>query len=233
MVAPVGVRKLSQKEVLQDIRSGMDETALRKKYNLSVNGLRNLYDMLIAAKLLGPDLKPVPRKLNISDIVADIGAGKSKSELMKKYGLSEDMLRLVSRKILAERGTRSPDDDPDTLIEDVPGFLATREFVRHEVDFELPIYEASRPEIHGMVRDVSEEGVGVAGISADIGDVKMLVVLGDEFGQFSSFEFEGYCRWCYTDAGDGTCLTGFGINKISKNDLQQLHKLVRVVTTGG
>jgi uncharacterized protein (DUF433 family) len=233
MVTPVVVRKVPQREVLQDIRSGMDETAICKKYNLSVKGLNNLYDLLIAAKLLGPEFKPVPRKLSISDFIADIGAGMSKDDLMKKYGLSEDMLRLASRKILAKRGKNIPDYGPETLIEDMPGLLATREFVRHEVDFELPIYELSRPDVHGLVRDVSEEGIGVSGIRADIGDVKTLVVLGDDFGQFSSFEFEGYCRWCYTDPADGTSLTGFGINKISKGDLRQLQKLVLVVTTGG
>ena len=53
--------------------------------------------------------------------------------------------------------------------------------------------------MHGFVRDISEEGVGVAGIEAKVGDLKTLVILGDEFGEFSSFEFEAYCRWCYAD----------------------------------
>lgn len=227
------VRKVSQKEVLHDIRAGMDERALRKKYNLSADGLKNLYETLITAKLLGPDLKPIARKLSISDFVTDIGGGMSKSDLMKKYGLSEDMLRLASKKILAKRVKTLPDDDPETLVEDVPGLVATREFVRHEVDFDLPVYDATCPEILGAVRDVSEEGVGVTGIRANLGEHKTLVVLSDEFGQFSSFEFEGYCRWCYTDPRDGACLTGFGVNKISKDDLRQLQKLVRVVTTSG
>ena len=34
------------------------------------------------------------------------------------------------------------------------------------------------------MRDVSEEGVGVAGIEAKVGDLKTLVILGDEFGEF-------------------------------------------------
>jgi hypothetical protein len=83
------------------------------------------------------------------------------------------------------------------------------------------------------VRDVSEEGVSVTGIEANVGDVKTLVILGDELGQFSSFELEGYCRWRFADAADGTCLTGFAINKISENDLKQLQILVRLVVTGG
>ncbi len=105
--------------------------------------------------------------------------------------------------------------------------------MRHEVDFEVLIYEASRPEIHGTVRDISEEGVGVAGIEANRGEVKTLVVLGDELGEFSSFEFEAYCRWRFAEAEIGTYLTGFAISKISENDLRQLRKLLRLIAVGG
>ncbi|MBI4961735.1 MAG: PilZ domain-containing protein [Desulfomonile tiedjei] len=228
----MAVSSVSVKEVLQDIRSGMDETAIQKKYRLSDKGLTKLYEKLIEANLLEPDLRPVSRKLNIARILADIRAGMSNSDLMKKYNLSEEMLRQASKKILAARGIRSA-DEPETLIEEPREFLATREFVRHEVDFELPIYEITRPEIHGMVRDISEEGVSVTGIEANEGDLKTLVILGDEFGQFSSFEFQGYCRWRFADPTDGTCVTGFAINKISEKDLRQLQTLVRLVVTGG
>ncbi len=227
------VRKLSRNEVLKDIRSGMDENALRLKYKLSVNGLKALYKKLIEAGVLQPDLSPIHRRLNLKEILADIKKGMSQADLMGKYDLSADMLRKVSQKLLAARGVRSASDGPDTVIEESPDFVATRELVRHEVDFDLPVYEPSRPETHGLVQDVSEEGVGIAGIQANVGDVKTLVVMGDDFGEFSSFEFEGYCRWGFTDAEDGTCLTGFAISKISENDLGQLRKLVRLVTVGG
>jgi Mor family transcriptional regulator len=222
-------RKVPQREVLEDIRSGMDETAISRKYNLSAQGVNRLYQKLIAAKLLGPDLKPVSRKVNLLQIVADIRAGMSNPDIMEKYKLSEDMLRQVSKKLLEARMTRSADDEPETTIEERSDFLATGEFVRHEVDLDVPIYEAGRPDNQGVVRDISEEGVGVAGIEAKVGDLKTLVILGDEFGEFSSFEFEAYCRWSYADAADGACLTGFAISKISNNDFQQLEKLVRLV----
>jgi uncharacterized protein (DUF433 family) len=222
-------RKVPQKEVLEDIKSGMDETAISRKYNLSAQGVKRLYEKLIEAKLLGPDLKPVSRKINLLEIVADIRAGMSNRDIMEKYNLSEEMLRQVSKKLLDARMSRSAAAEPETTIEERQDFLATGEFVRHEVDLEVPIYEAGRPESQGVVRDISEEGVGVAGIEANVGDLKTLVILGDEFGEFSSFEFEAYCRWSYADTEDGACLTGFAISKISKNDFLQLQKLVRLV----
>jgi hypothetical protein len=60
-----------------------------------------------------------------------------------------------------------------------------------------------------------------------------LVVLSDELGEFSSFEFEGYCRWSFVDPEDGTYLSGFAINEISENDLLELRKLVRLINVGG
>jgi Mor family transcriptional regulator len=226
-------RKVSQKEILQDIRSGMDDTAIRKKYNLSANGVKNLYKQLMEAGVLGQDRKTVLRRLNIARILADVHDGMNQADLMIKYDLSEDLLRQVSKKLLAARGRRTERDGPETLIEESGEFLGTREFVRHEVDFEVSVYETGRPEILGMLRDISEEGVGVSGIEASVGDVKTLVVLGDQFGEFASFEFECSCRWCFVDPQSGGYLTAFAITKMSHTDVQQLRQLLRLVTVAG
>jgi hypothetical protein len=228
----MAVRKFSAKEIIQDIRLGMDETALRKKYQLSAKGLETLYQKLIAAGLLGKDLQLIPRKINLLAILADIRAGMSESDLLKKYELSESMFRQLSKKLLAAQGTRLSTDAETVIMEPVE-FPATSELVRHEVDFVLPAYDADRPETLGMVREVSEELVSVAGIEAAVGDIKTLVVLGDDLGQFSSFEFEGSCQWSFSDGEDGTCLAGFAIGKISRTDAQELRKLVRLLTSGG
>ena len=229
----MAVYKVSQKAVLKDIRSGMDETAIRQKYHLSVKALRRLYQKLTEDGLLSHDFKPIPRTINLIEILNDIHGGMSDADLMEKYVLSEDMLRQVSKKLLDARGIRSAADEPDTIVEEPSDFVATREFFRHEVDLELPVYEASRPEVHGMLRDISEEGVSIAGLEAQAGDVMTLVVLSDELGEFSSFEFEGYCRWSFVDPEDGTYLSGFAINEISESDLLQLRKLVRLINVGG
>ncbi len=226
-------RKVSQKEIIQDIRAGMDDAAIRKKYNLSPRGLQTLYNRLIEAGLLGKDFNTRSRTLNLLNILADIRSGMTRSDLLEKYTLTDKTLRQVVQKLLAAEGKRSAFDGPETVIEEPGDFLATAEFVRHEVDFDLPVYEAYRPEIVGRVRDVSEEGISVTGIEASRGDFKNLVVLADDLGQFSSFEFEGYCRWAFTDSVDRVCVAGFAIEKISISDAQELEKLVHVVTTSG
>jgi hypothetical protein len=57
--------KVSQKEIIQDMRAGMDDAAIRKKYNLSPKGLQTLYDKLIEAGLLGKDFNTRSRTLNL------------------------------------------------------------------------------------------------------------------------------------------------------------------------
>ncbi len=40
-------RKISAKEAVADIRSGVDDAALMKKYGLSPNGLQSLFDKVV------------------------------------------------------------------------------------------------------------------------------------------------------------------------------------------
>ncbi len=225
--------RVSQKEIIQDMRSGMDEDAIRKKYRLSTKGLQDLYDKLLEAGLLRKETGGHRRKLNLLAILTDVRNGMSRSDLRKKYALTDEMLREVVQKLLAAEGKRSAVDGPETLIDEPAEFLGTGEYVRHEVDFELPVYDSDRPDILGRVRDVSEEAMSVAGIEVSQGDTKNLVVLADELGQFSSFEFKGYCRWAFTDSVDGVCVAGFVIGKISRVDARELQTLIHLITTIG
>jgi len=225
-------RKVSQKEILQDIRSGMDEVVICKKYQISLRGLQKVYDKLNEAGLLGKDLMPVPKKINLLEVLADVRRGMNKSDLMNKYKLSEDMVRQVSKKLLVAEGKRSATVAAETVIMNRDE-MTTGLILRHQLDFDVAAYDPDRPEIHGLVRDVSRESISLAGLEVKEGETKTLVVLGDEMGQFSSFEFAGCCRWSFVDPDQGTLLSGFSIDKISTADAQELSKLVRLITAGG
>lgn len=54
-------RKISAKEAVADIRSGMDDPALMKKYNLPPDGLQSLFDKLVIAGFI--DLSEMERRL--------------------------------------------------------------------------------------------------------------------------------------------------------------------------
>jgi hypothetical protein len=55
MTTPEPRPKIKAKELLADIRSGMDDSALRQKYRLSAEGLQSVYNKLLQAGLITKD----------------------------------------------------------------------------------------------------------------------------------------------------------------------------------
>ena len=81
---------IDARQALQDIQSGMDDSALMKKYNLSTKGLKSLFNKLAAAGLI--------REINPRELIRDIGFEISYSELMEKYKLSPVGLRPIIKR---------------------------------------------------------------------------------------------------------------------------------------
>ncbi len=71
---------IDARQALEDIRAGMDDSALMKKYNLSAKGLADLFRQLSSIGLI--------RWLNAQDIISDIKKGLCDEDLIEKYKLS-------------------------------------------------------------------------------------------------------------------------------------------------
>lgn len=78
---------IDAKQVIEDIRSGMDDLALMEKYNLSPRGLESLVRKLADAGII--------RQISAKDLLRDIRSGMTNKELMKKYKLSAKALKSV------------------------------------------------------------------------------------------------------------------------------------------
>ncbi len=78
---------IDAKQVMEDIRSGMDDFALMEKYNLSPRGLESLVKKLADAGII--------REISARELLRDIRSGMTNKELMKKYKLSTKALRRV------------------------------------------------------------------------------------------------------------------------------------------
>lgn len=78
---------IDAREVLQDIRSGIDDSALMKKYRLSAKGLQSLFDKLSNAGLI--------KQISPKTMIRDIRSGMSQDELMQKHKLSSRGLERV------------------------------------------------------------------------------------------------------------------------------------------
>jgi DNA-binding response OmpR family regulator len=117
--------KVSPKEVLDLINSGMDEAALMKELRLSAKALNSLMDQLVAAglikqsdvdqrsalspgsvavdlnELMSPEINKEKPVVSATDAAKCIRAGMDDSALMKRYGISAKGLRSLFRKLVA------------------------------------------------------------------------------------------------------------------------------------
>jgi hypothetical protein len=231
-------RVIHAKEVLKDMRAGLDENALMQKYRLSPKGLERLFSELVDAGYLEQVdqqyVFPSRRRISTKQLIADVRAGMSNQELMGKYKLTAIGLENAFKQ-LVETKSINPDElfGPPTLRHDAVLPQGIRELERYYLDFELPVIDTGPPEIDGKVRDITEKGLGVVGIPSEIGDVKTLLILHEEFVVIEPFLFEAQCRWVRKSPQDGEVTAGFLITRIADEDHKQLKQLIELVTFRG
>jgi Mor family transcriptional regulator len=74
------IPKIDAKEALKDIRAGIDDISLMKKYRLSAKGLQSLFTKLGEAGII--------KHVNAREVLADLRSGINSNDLMKKYALT-------------------------------------------------------------------------------------------------------------------------------------------------
>ena len=164
----------------------MTDTELMAKYDLSARGLQSAFIKLLNARAITHAEmnqrraiyhdKTLVQQIDARDIVKDIRSGMTDSELMKKYDLSSEGLRFALQTLtdteviaLEELYAASSSAYDTVFVENM------RELPRHHLSMAVTIYEATRPEVKGTLRDITEKGVGITGISARVGEVKTSV----------------------------------------------------------
>lgn len=174
------------------------------------------------------------RTIKARDIVNDLRTGMTNVQLMEKYGLSAKGLASIFNKLMDVRAVkygelahRMPEAD-DTVNVD-----QKRDLPRNYLMFKLPIYQAEDLLEEGYIRDITENGLQVAGITAKKGEVKDLLIQAEEFADVSPFTFEAECRWSVSDSDEDGCVAGFLIRDISEECLEELRKLIRALALGG
>lgn len=231
-------REISAREALADIKSGMDEAALMKKYKLSPAGLKNLLKELSDLGLLDTDEKgkpgPPKKTIKVKEFLKDFRSGMADPALMVKYDLSRDGLYLVYRRLMDLKAMRADELFGDSeLRSPAVSPITVREMERYYLDFELAVYDADSPGNRGVVRDLSEKGVGLSGISCSRGDQKLLVITPDKFMAIEPFVFGAECAWSGAELDTRMPQSGFQINQISEDDLSRLRQLLGLLSFSG
>jgi hypothetical protein len=227
------IRHLNAYEVIADLKAGISNEDLMKKYKLNAHGVHCLLEELDKVGLMSgtEDHRTIPTKLavNIRQVVVDIKSGLTKTQLMHKYRLSPRGLRWLSMTLISS-GAISWQEIYDKLCttyeELVPDKL--RQTTRYTLPFDCHIYSSDDLGALGKVRDISEHGLGIFGVKANVGDTKTLTISEEEFGEFAAFTFDAECRWIRKEPGGFG--SGFEISHISIGNLKEfqlLHHLAK------
>jgi hypothetical protein len=70
----------------------------------------------------------------------------------------------------------------------------------------------------------------VSGLEAQVGELKNLVVVPDEFLDIEPFSFEAKCQWSRMGNKGKICNAGFEITDISESNFIQLQELLQLMT---
>lgn len=226
-------REIKARDIVRDIRAGVDDPGLMHKYRLSPKGLQNLLDELAYLGYINEsehrEVTPAKRRISAQELATDIRAGMPVAALREKFGLSRKGLRKAQKK-LVETGFLQMQEVPEDLSSDMVGvFEDLRRFERHYLDFDLPIIDANDPEHEGKVRDITETGVGVVGIPSKVDETKTFLIMHKRFFLIKPFLFEATCKWVRRSESAGDLVAGFRITNTPEDDKQQLKKLVRIV----
>jgi hypothetical protein len=172
------------------------------------------------------------KEIRAKEFVADMNAGMTDSQLMDKYKISSTGLQSVFRKLVGAHVLTADDLRRRTpLYEDT----ATLDFDKlqfaneEKVSCLVPVYEASDPDRVGSICEISSKDLTISGLDAAKNDLKIFVVLCDDFFQIDSFELEARCKWRKIRNNEEGTLAAFEITDIADRDRHKLAALIRAV----
>ncbi len=162
-------------------------------------------------------MKPT-RRIKAKDVIHDIRSGMNVSDLMVKYRFTINGMRKAFQ-LLVKGGAMSTDELNKLKSLHGVSVQGLRQFPRYPVKLPMKIFDGGDPFKGGVIRDVSEKGVCVQGIEAEIGEVKNFIVRMGPFGANTTIVFEARCCWFQRNmTSHKASLAGFEITDISSLD---------------
>ncbi len=167
------------------------------------------------------------KSVSVKQVLADIGSGATEFDLQGKYDITPRGLEKLFKRLVAEKHIgKMP------LIKRYPKYEAklvhirARRNPRSRLEFALPAYDLSS-QTSGLVRDVSESGLRVAGMRCKVGELKSLQIQWDRFMNVDPLLLLARCRWRKTRGKKRRYVTGgFEIKVLPKGGKVLLKKLV-------
>jgi hypothetical protein len=204
-------RTIKALDVIRDIRSGLEESAVMTKYSLTAGEFSKVFRQITA------------EAANVACSMAhDILSGIPAKSFIKKYRISAHQLHPILRRLMegdfvSHEDLRRWKEQSLTHQQLLSGCYPL---------FRIDLCEVGNPRNVGEIINIDECGFGAVNLQAEIGVTKSYAILGDEFGRVDPLEFEATCLWVGTKGSEGRRASDFEIKRIDAEDLRLLRKLL-------
>jgi hypothetical protein len=133
--------------------------------------------------------------IHAAQMLADLKAGLSERELMNKYKLSPKRLQKLVE-VLVKKNSKLHDElyRKSSVYRNITEYLASRRSKRIRVPVAIRVYDKAESQ-RGFLRDLSTNGIRVAGIRSEVGQSKVLLMPLEEVAESEPLEFTAVCRW--------------------------------------
>ncbi len=168
-------------------------------------------------------------RIRANQIVEDIRSGVSDEELKKKYGLSLRGLQRALKTLTLEKAVSHGEMyKRSSAYRSIVEILDSRNAPRIYVPIAIRVFNVETSQ-RGFVRDVSETGLKVAGISANVGDIVSLSLPLKELVTAEPIEFQAVCRWAKKEGRiKRYTVCGFEISSLSEGAKRGYEELLDV-----
>ena len=167
------------------------------------------------------------RQINGRNIIDDLRSGMTDRELQVKHRLSTSGLCTIYEK-LVDRGAISHSElsEWSQLYSLRTHYKELRSYPRADLTIEVPIYDLGTGSI-GILRDISEKGMRVAGIDASVGQARTFQIPIEMFMEADPLLIIAECKWTKPK---GTLkeyvVAGFEIIDLPANDRNTLQNFI-------
>jgi hypothetical protein len=158
------------------------------------------------------------RSIKAREIINDIRGGMNACDIMAKYRLTIKGLRAAFQQLVQSSAMSNSELDQLKSLRDA-SIKGLRQLPRYPMKSPIKIFDGGDPFKGGVVKDISEKGVCIQGIEAQIGELKNFIIRLGYLGAGGTIVFEARCRWVKKGKTSGkTELAGFEITDISSLD---------------
>jgi|GEM_PF-962493 len=171
------------------------------------------------------------RKISATQVVRDIRSGITKEGLQEKYKIALHRVEKLFKRLVAANAITESElaEKYPSYKEAIAGINQSRNR-RVLLPFELIVYDITTSSI-GLVRDISETGLRVAGINCNVGDERTFQLPVDIFVEADPLLIVAKCMWAKVRRKTMIYYTaGFEITDIADDDRLVLKTFVELLS---